>query len=510
MKKIILLVSVILLMSILTLFNTPAQLLAADKYGGTLWIASDKTGSGYFGIPSNLRGQDEMFAYHSLQRLLRPDEKGGIESRLAESWNLVPEKRAYVIKLRKGVKFHDGTDFNAQAVKWNLDRLLKGPRAIPTNSKSTDVVDDHTIQLNFSEWSQLIINDLAVDPSCLFISPTAFEKNGEDKAKANPVGTGAFTFKSYKRGVVAKYEKFDGYWEKGLPYLDGVNIIMIPDQMTRIASLKAGEIHGVLYLDVPSARQLKGDGSFDMFIGPGVNFSIFCNSKDPTSPFSDKRVRQAIEYAIDRETITRGLGSGFTVPINKIIPETPDIPGKLIRSYNPEKAKQLLAEAGYPNGLKIDINAPTFAARDFLGAVQDYLGKVGIEVKLVYNTYPAQQAISIKGGLGSNLSYAKIPALQVTPLYTAKVSLASSSPWQVEMVRTPGFDDLLDKALVELDPKKVTSLLQQMEELAYADAMHIPLWRDSHLGAVQKSVHDYKLWLWYGPAHDFSRTWISK
>ena len=142
--------------------------------------------------------------------------------------------------------------------------------------------------------------------------------------------------------------------------------------------------------------------------------------------------------------------------------------------------------------------------------MQDYLAKVGIDVNLQFNTYPAQQVLSVKGGLGNNLLYGKIPGLKDVPLYSAKYSLSSTSPWNVEMARTPGFDDLIEQALVERDPKKARVLLQQIEKLAYDDAMHIPLWIDSHLGAFDPSVHDYKLWLWYSACHDFSKTWISK
>ena len=511
MKKITFIILVIALLGALTLIDGSNPALANDKYGGILKIATDKAGTGRFGIPRYLRGQDEMYAYHSLQRLLRPAEGvGAMEPRLATNWELAPDNKSYTLKLRKGVKFHDGTDFNAQAVKWNIDTLLKGPRPIPTNVTSIDIIDDYTVRLNFSKWSSLILNDLAVDPACLIISPTAYEKHGENWAKTHPVGTGPFKLKEYKRNLYTKYERFDGYWEKGLPYLDGIEIIIIPDQMTRIASLKAGEIQGIIYLDVPSASQLKAEGLYNIFVGPGVNFSLFFNSKDPNSPFSDKRVRQAVEYAIDRESITKSLGSGFTLPVNTIIPDGPEVPDKLARGYNTEKARQLLAEAGYPNGFKIKLMAPTFAARDFLGATQDHLAKVGIDVDLEFHTYPTQIAYSVKGGLGNNLLLGKIPGLQDIPLYTAKCSLASTSNWYVEIARTPGFDDLLEQALVQKDSKKVRSLLQQMEKLAYNDAMHIPLWRDSHLGAFEPSVHDYKLWLWYGPAHDLSKAWISK
>lgn len=511
MKKIAFKILVIALLGVFTLIGGSNPALAENKRGGVLKIATDKAGTGFFGIPLKLKGQDSMYSYHCLQKLLRLAEEGGtMVPRLAKSWELAPDEKSYIFKLRKGVKFHDGTDFNAQAVKWNMDNLLKHPRPIPTNVTSMDIIDDYTVRLNFSSWSSMILNDLALDHSCLIISPTAYEKNGEKWARAHPVGTGAFKLKEIKRNQYVEYERFDDYWEKGLPYLDGFQIVMIHDQMTRIAALKAGEVHGIIYMDVPSATQVKAEGVYNLFVGPGVSFSFFFNSKDPNSYFADKRVRHAVEYAIDREKIANSLGVGFTLPINTIIPAGPEVPDKLVRKYNPNKARKLLAEAGYPNGFKVDLMAPTFAPRDFLGAVQDYLAKVGIDIKLQFNTYPAQQALSVKGGLGNNLLYGKIPGLKDVPLYSAKYSLSSSSPWNMEMARTPGFDDLIEQALVEKDPDKKRALLHQMEKLAYDDAMHIPLWIDSHLGAFDPSIHDYKLWLWHSACHDFSRAWISK
>jgi peptide/nickel transport system substrate-binding protein len=232
---------------------------AANKYGGTLRI-NWATQVGQFGYPPNLKGPAHNFAKPCLEGLLRRSNELGVYlPLLAESWTLAPDKSSYTFNLRKGVKFHDGTDFNAAAVKWNLDKILTGTQTLLQNVKSLEIVDDYTIKANLKDWDILVLDDF-VEPTCFIYSPTAFDKNGMAWADTHPIGTGAFVFKEFVERQYYKYEKNQNYWNKSLPYLDAVQINYIQDPMTAKLSMLNGDLDMMREVDVDSAIELVGSG----------------------------------------------------------------------------------------------------------------------------------------------------------------------------------------------------------------------------------------------------------
>ena len=157
----------------------PVMAAEKGKYGGILRFNHSKP-AGIIGNPLRIRGWNHEFIDFCLQTLIKPSNTklGTFEPSLAESWELAPDKSSYTFKLRKGVKFHDGTDFNAQAVKWNLDKWVKSKRPRLDKVTSIDVVDDYTVRFNLSGWDSVTLFDFAKDT--FIVSPTAWEKNGEN------------------------------------------------------------------------------------------------------------------------------------------------------------------------------------------------------------------------------------------------------------------------------------------------------------------------------------------
>ncbi|MFC1892337.1 ABC transporter substrate-binding protein [Thermodesulfobacteriota bacterium] len=509
MKKTILF-SLLFLFIGLFAFNSLAQTAMMgdkDKYGGTLKLVSNKR-AGTFGYPPEIRFASGRYAMMPLQGLLGPGKGGDPVPILATSWELASDNSKYTFKLRKGVKFHDGSDFNAQAVKWNLDNILNSRSPILSGVKSVDVIDDYTVQLNLESWTNLILHDLT-GPQCYLISPTSFKKHDKKWAETHPIGTGPFKLKAYKRGLYVKYEKFDGYWEKGLPYLDGFEFNIIVNPMTAYATLKAKEVDVMMDLDMISGRELRKEENYKVEWIPGVNSLIAVNTKDPKSLFADKRLREAIEYAIDKESICKNLGHGFMNPIYKIINKGPDVPDKVERKYNLEKAKQLMAEAGYPNGFKTAMIMLEFLPRDTMGALQDQLAKVGIELEMQYMSPPTYRKLLLEGGIGDRMMVGVVPG-GVFPLYEANMALSSKTPVRADVRRTPGFDDLMEQAMQEKDMGRVTSLVQKMEKLAYDDAMLIPLWPEPMILGYNAIVKDAEWYLHGTPAWDLKRAWLSE
>jgi peptide/nickel transport system substrate-binding protein len=250
---------------------------------------------------------------------------------------------------------------------------------------SIDVVDEYTVRINLSVYKNVLLESFA-NFNGLMISPKVIEKaktkKGKKWAKKNPVGTGPFKFVEFVRDVRCIFEKFDGYWQKGKPYLDGIEVNYIQNKLTQIMSIRGGEAHTLWDAVVDKAVELEKEGF--IIIGQPVSMrAIAGDSAHPESIFYNKKVREAVEYAINREELTL-LGHGWWEPVNQYASKKANgyNPGLIGRPYNPEKARQLLKEAGYSNGIKTKLIGSVTDPKDALAQIQRDLLKVGIDVKI--------------------------------------------------------------------------------------------------------------------------------
>ncbi len=487
----------------------PAPAPTPEKMGGILKIAFKRPAT-KFGDPINIKAADVTYAQVALQHLMEPDGKGDYLPILATSWTLSPDDSAYTLKLRQGVKFHDGTDFNAQAVKWNLDRVLSLPVPQLSDVESVDIVDDYTVRLNLSRWSRLILDDLSSANRCFMISPAAFEKNGSKWVETHPVGTGAFMLKEYIPRQIMAFERNPDYWEKGVPYLDGIEILTILDEMTALASLKAGEVHALQVITTDTAQELEPDERFEVLWVEGVHSHLFPKTDDPEGLFYDKRIRMAIEYAIDKEKMASALGGGYVEPVYEVIHSGPGHPTIPNRTYNPEKARELLTEAGYPDGFKTKLIFGQEQERTGVQAIQDYLGKVGIELELEPVARATFAKYRFEGGRGDNM-LSEPQGGGFDPLYDTNWYWGTGSGFAVETARPPGFEELLQEALVTKDPDKVNELLIEMETLMYSECVNIPLSTGPWIYAINPAiVKDARIFINGGDRYDYSRAWLTE
>lgn len=375
------------------LYKTPIADLTYDNavYGGTLRIGNRFSGVNNIGYPYTMAinsSWEYMTCNVAIETLGRYDSDLKLAPWLAESWDVDQENLTITLHLRPDVTFHDGTEFNAEAVVWNYEQYTANGRSQLNNVDSYEIVDDLTVIVHLSSWSSTIEDNLLYNCGWM-ISPTAVEKNGADWASANPVGTGPFVFDEWVRDVGVYFNKNENYWMEGRPFLDRVEICIYSDVTALSAALSTNAVDCVIPADATVAKAWAEEGGITE-IGDTITLTshnLMMPSNNPDLPFSDVRVRQAIAYAIDTKAIAELMSEqgGDYLAINQIA-----LPGSFSWDdsiegypYNPEKAKELLKEAGYADGFSCPqyVIASNNLLKQCADIVAAYLSAVGIKVE---------------------------------------------------------------------------------------------------------------------------------
>jgi peptide/nickel transport system substrate-binding protein len=458
------------------------------QYGGILKILYSRE-SGAIGYPPLITGIGIFAGRPALQPLLDFDSSGRFRpTYLATDWKMAADGLSGTMILRKGVKFHDGTDFNADAVKWNLEKL-KAQKYTGTDIwKSIEVIDPSTVRINLTQVDCTFEMQLSLTPGTI-ISPTAYEKNGQTWTLTHPVGTGPYKLKSYERDASIKYERFDDYWG-GKPYLDGIEFYIMADPMVQQAAFRAGEGHAVVTTTAQYANDLKASG-YIVAARMDTILSMSPDSRNPDSALSNKKVREALEYAIDKVALTK-MGYGYWRPAYQwSIPEYPVSYNSQLkpRTYDPAKAKQLLAEAGYPNGFKTRlIFDMTHKVMDPMTVIQSYWKAVGVDAEL--QQLPRAEYISLRtntvwhnGFLVQNnalipSNYLPLMAQVFSPGFTGTLALQ----------RPAGWGDGINKARAARTPEEIKAHFQGLVKTMYDEAMIINLYSWCEPSILDKRV----------------------
>jgi ABC-type transport system substrate-binding protein len=349
---------------------------------------------------------DGQGSSYALETLFRLDEKGNIVPLLATGYTSDPATKTIIITLRKGVKFHDGSDFSAAVAKWNMEEFKTGARPDLKNVESIDIIDDYTIRLNLTNFDNTIMMYLTnASDAGRMISKQSYDANGKDWCVKNPVGTGPFKFVSWTPDVSIVWTRNDDYWG-GKPYMDGIEAIRIADPTTALMTFKSGGLD-IFNPDPVDAKPMMAEDKWNWAITPeGQVPALAGYAKDPASPFAKLEVRQALAYAVDAKALSDAFGLGFWQVMNQwAVPGTwganPNIKGY---PYNPAKAKELLAAAGYSEGFSTTLNfySTNQAIIDECTAIQKMLKDVGIDATLAPLQRPAfaDMASNMKGWEG--------------------------------------------------------------------------------------------------------------
>jgi peptide/nickel transport system substrate-binding protein len=436
-----------------------------------------------------------LYALHD--GLVKPLPRQPMAPSLAESWRASPDGLTYEFTLRKGVVFHNGEPVTAEDVKFSFERYRgAAAKLLKDRVAAVDVVDPLHVRFRLKEpWPDFLTFYATPATGAGWIVPKKYvEKVGEEGFKKAPIGAGPYRFVSFTPGVELVMEAHERYWRK-TPSVKRLVLRVVPDDATRLAMLKRGEVDIAYSLRGPLAEEVKRTPGLKLVptVIPGSDWLDFGPLQwDPKSPWHDRRVRLAAAIAFDRQAINQAETLGFSRITANIIPATfeyqwapPPYP------YDPPQAKKLLAEAGYPNGFDAGEYACDVTYSSVVESIANYLSAIGIRTKV----RPLERAAFLgqwrekkirslfRGGAGGFGN-----AATRIQNYIVSDGLYASGGY-------PDIDDLFAQQARELDPKRREALLHQIQKLVHERVMFAPLWDLGFLNGVGPRVEESGLGL---------------
>lgn len=419
---------------------------------------------------------------------------------LAESFDASKDGLTYTIKLRSGIKFQDGTDFNAEAVKVNLDRASNPDNHLKRYNlfksvATTEVVDPTTVKITLKQPFSAFINTLA-SPAAAMISPTALKKYGKEIG-FHPVGTGPYELETWNQTDFVKVKKFAGYWQAGYPKLDSITWRPVVDNNTRAAMLQTGEANLAFPVPYEQAKLLEKNSKLDLVATPSI-MQRYISFNVTQKPFDNPKVREAINYAINRQALVKVAFAGYATPATGIVPPSIQYAQSYPPlAYNPAKARELLKEAGYPNGFSTTLwsshNHST--AQKVLQFTQQQLAQVGIKVTVTAMDAGQRAAqVEDKGQKesGVKMFYTGWSA-STGEANWALTPLFATQSWPPTIFNTafysnPQVDKDLADALNTTDAQKKASLYKDAQDRIWNDRPWAPLVVEKLVSANTKNL----------------------
>ena len=431
-----------------------------------------------------------LYALHDA--LVKPMPEGLYTPCLAESFTASKDGLSYEFVLRKGVKFHNGEPVTAADVKFSFERYKgSGAKTLKEKVREVQIVDPGRVRFHLKEpWPDFMAFYGQTATGAGWVVPKAYvEKVGEDGFKKAPIGAGPYKFVSFKPGVELIVEAFEGYWRK-VPNVKRLILRSLPEETTRAAALKNGEVDIVYLLTGPVAEDIRRTPGFKLVsraISPAAFWLDLPDQWDPKSPWADVRVRKAASLAIDRQALNQAETLGFSKPTGSLIPSALEFSKTFPPDpYDPARAKRLLAEAGYPNGFDAGDLYPWPPYVSMGEALNTYLQAVGIRTKVrimeraalttAWRERKIKNVIVGISGAGSNASARLEAYVAKGGAYTAGV--------------IPEVEDLYQRQVREMDPKKREAMLHQIQQILYDRMTHIPIYELAFIWGVGPRVEE--------------------
>ena len=445
---------------------------------------------------------------HIFDKLVDIDEEGNIIPELATSWEISSDGLEYTFHLRKDAKFQDGTPVNASAIVYNVDRMLRQlppEENIPRMPLITyvmmmdhaEAIDEYTVKIVLKYPHAPFLSRIGTS-CCGIVSPTAAKKWGPEEFGEHPVGSGPYKLVEWRHGERIVLERNENYWGK-LPPTKRIIFVIVPEAATRVTMLEAGDVDLIVSPPTTDIPLLESNPNFIVDKHPSTRV-IYIGMNTQWGPLRDVRVRKALNYAVDKEAIVKTILGGLGVVMDS--PCTKEMFGHYsvgAYPYDPEKAKELLAEAGYPNGFKVTLHHPTgryFMDVKIAEAVQSYLMAVGVDCELITMDWPSYMAIISK-------------PLEETPL---QLYLLGWGPWilDADQMLYPLFhssqwppngladsfynnsrvDELIVEATEITDPEKRCEIYREVQEIIMDEAPWIFLHNERFTIVYSADLHD--------------------
>jgi peptide/nickel transport system substrate-binding protein len=419
-------------------------------------------------------GTPFWFCYALHDALVKPMPDNPMAPSLAESWTVSDDQQMYEFKLREGLTFHNGDSFTAEDVKFTFLRYKSN--TLQEKVREVEIVDPYRVRFHLHQpWPDFMTYYGTLATGAGWIVPKKYlQQVGDDGFRRHPIGLGPYKFVSHTPGVELVMEAVENYWRK-VPHVKRLVFKSVPENTTRLAMLKKGEVDVAYDLDVPSAEEVKRDPRLQLAFSGGIGsfYLDFLEQWDPKSPWHDTRVRLAANYALDREALSEAERLGASPPAGSIIPRTFEFALPIEPyPYDPARAKRLLAEAGYPNGFdagELTPNPPYFSLGE---AVANYLGAIGIKLKLRTMERAAfQSARAAKQLRGLCICVSGRYGNAATRIEESVVSTGTFAYGGY-----PDLDALFKQQEKETDRAKREAMLHQIQQLMHERVMFGPIW----------------------------------
>jgi peptide/nickel transport system substrate-binding protein len=431
-----------------------------------------------------------MYAIHDA--MLRPLPGQKMAPSLAESWTESPDGLVYEFKLRRGLKFHNGDALTTDDVKWSFERYQgAGARELRARVRQVEIVDPQVIRFHLKDaWPDFMtFYGTTATASGIVMPRKYFEQVGSDAFRQRPVGAGPYKFVSQRPGVDVTLEANQTYWRR-VPNIKKITMKSVPDSTTRLAMLKSGETDYALFLDGPEAEAVTKDSRLQLVDTrhASIFWVEFADQWDPKSPWNDKRLRQAVNYALDRKGTSEAACLGFCPPAGVIVPRVMDFALQVPpHPYDLATAKRLLAEAGFPNGIDAgDFSAiPGFAT--VADAVLNNLNQAGIRMRM----RPMERAAFYAAWQEKKLRGLFLTAVGNSGNAASRVEAFMYSKGASAYGGYPDLDELFLQQGRERDRAKREAVLHRIQQMTIDRVMFAPLMDLRGLIGVGPRVADH-------------------
>lgn len=448
-----------------------------------------------------------MMVSYVNETLVYMTPEGDIEPLLAKEWSISECNREYTFYIREGILFTDGSPFNAEAVKFSLDRILDPSISTPNISfygplERVEVVDEYTVKVIYKTPFAPALMGLTW-PTAAILSPTTYEKVGKEQFARHPVGTGPFKMKSWDPGEKLVMVRNEDYWrENARP--ERIEWVIAPEAGTRSAMVLAGDVHIAYQPPTPDIPRLESTYGLSVISEPSTRI-MFVALNTTKEPFNNQKVRQAINYAVDADTIVSRILMGAGTPIDAPLPHmffgyAPV--GKY--NYDPNKARELLKEAGYEDGFKVTFIHPT--GRYILDAeiaeiIQSFLAEVGIVATLSTMDWPTYVGTMLKPAEEIHHHMNMLGWGTLADAHHTLYSMFHSSQFPPISVNNsfynnPKVDELIDRGAQLLENEARRAIYKEAQDLIWEDAPWLFLYAQNMVLGVREDLKGLTIYPW--------------